>query len=122
MVARDGPAVVGMVSLLLLPSTARGGRGAMLEDTVIRPEARGGGAGSRQLQGAVACARAAGCLRLALLTDVDDVQAHAKQTPGARGYRGRLAGGGVPPPLSLRVETEVRLGDGHDAGNCETRG
>jgi len=28
----------------------------------------------------------------------------------------------VPLPLSLRVETEVRLGHGHDAGNRQTRG
>lgn len=72
---RDGPAVVGMVSLLLLPSTALGGRVALLEDMVVRPECRGSGAGSRLLAAALAAARAVGCLRVTLLTDGDNAAA-----------------------------------------------
>ncbi len=75
LVLRDGPAVVGMVSLLFLPSTALGGRVALLEDMVIRPDVRGGGAGSRLLREAVAFARSAGCLRITLLTDADNAAA-----------------------------------------------
>jgi len=59
LVLRDGPAAVGMVSLLFLPSTALGGRVAVLEDMVVRPDARGGGAGSRLLAAAADFARSA---------------------------------------------------------------
>jgi GNAT superfamily N-acetyltransferase len=72
LVLRDGPTAVGMVSLLFLPSTALGGRTALLEDMVVRPECRGGGAGSRLLQEAIRAARLAGCLRVTLLTDGDN--------------------------------------------------
>ena len=72
LVLRDGAAVVGMVCLLFLPSTALGGRVALLEDMVVRPGRRGQGAGSRLLEAAVATARAAGCLRITLLTDGDN--------------------------------------------------
>jgi GNAT superfamily N-acetyltransferase len=75
LVLRDGPTAVGMVSLLFLPSTALGGRVALLEDMVVRPDARGGGAGSRLLQAAIAFARSVGCLRITLLTDADNMAA-----------------------------------------------
>ena len=66
---RDGDMVSGMVSLLYTVSTARGGRVALLEDMVVRPELRGKGAGSMLLQSAVDHARAGGCSRITLLTD-----------------------------------------------------
>lgn len=75
LVLRDGSAAVGMVSLLFLPSAALGGRVALLEDMVVRPDRRGGGAGSRLLAAAVAAARDAGCLRITLLTDGDNAAA-----------------------------------------------
>ena len=75
LVLRDGPAVVGMVSLLFLTSTALGGRVALLEDMVVRPDARGGGAGARLVQAAVEFARSIGCLRITLLTDADNAAA-----------------------------------------------
>ncbi len=75
LVARDGSAVVGMLSLLFLPSTALGGRVALLEDMVVRPDARGVGIGARLLQTAIAFARSAGCLRVTLLTDGDNAAA-----------------------------------------------
>lgn len=66
---RDGEQAVGMVNLLYTVSTARGGRVAILEDMVVRPERRGSGAGAMLLQAAIAEARAAGCTRITLLTD-----------------------------------------------------
>lgn len=75
LVLRDGPLAVGMVSLLFLPSTALGGRVALLEDMVVRPDARGSGAGSRLLEAAVEFARSAGCLRVTLLADADNAAA-----------------------------------------------
>jgi GNAT superfamily N-acetyltransferase len=74
-VMRDGQAVVGMASLLFLPSTALGGRVALLEDMIVRPEYRGAGAGSHLIQAAIDFARSAGCLRVTLLTDQDNVSA-----------------------------------------------
>lgn len=61
--------VLGMVSLLYTVSTARGGCVALLEDLVVQPQRRNSGAGSILLQAAIAHARAAGCLRITLLTD-----------------------------------------------------
>lgn len=69
LVLRDGGAIIGMVSLLYLVSTALGGRVALLEDMVVEPERRGSGAGSLLLTAAIAHARDAGCLRITLLTD-----------------------------------------------------
>jgi len=66
---RDGQSVIGMVNLLFTVSTALGGRVAILEDMVVRPDCRCRGAGSMLLKAAVASARSAGCLRLTLLTD-----------------------------------------------------
>jgi GNAT superfamily N-acetyltransferase len=84
LVLRDGPAVVGMVSLLFLPSTALGGQVAILEDTVVRPDARGGGAGSRLLAAATEFAQSAGCLRITLLTDAQN--AAAQRFYGRHGF------------------------------------
>lgn len=75
LVLREATAVLGMVSLLFVPSTALGGRAALLEDMVVRPDARGRGAGSLLLRAAVAFARSAGCLRITLLTDADNAAA-----------------------------------------------
>ena len=69
LVLRDGSRVVGMVNLLYTISTACGGRVALLEDMVIRPGHRNGGAGSSLLRAAIERARAEGCARITLLTD-----------------------------------------------------
>jgi len=69
LVANEGETVLGMVILLYTVSTALGGRVALLEDMVVGPKARGGGVGSHLLQRAVAVAEAAGCLRITLFTD-----------------------------------------------------
>jgi GNAT superfamily N-acetyltransferase len=75
-VARDGARLVGMVSILRTVSTAEGGPAGLLEDLVVRPEARGKGLGSRLLAHAIAQARAEGLTRLTLLTDGDNFNAH----------------------------------------------
>jgi GNAT superfamily N-acetyltransferase len=50
LVLREGTAVIGMVNLLFTLSTGLGGRVAILEDMVVHPDHRGGGAGSKLLQ------------------------------------------------------------------------
>jgi ribosomal protein S18 acetylase RimI-like enzyme len=66
---REGKTVIGMVNLLFTVSTALGGRVAILEDMVVRPDCRSRGAGSMLLEAALAFARSSGCLRVTLLTD-----------------------------------------------------
>lgn len=75
LILREGAAVIAMVNLLFTVSTALGGRVALLEDMIVHPAHRGSGAGSRLLQAAVEFARSAGCLRITLLTDRDNVAA-----------------------------------------------
>ena len=72
LVARDEAAIVGMVNLLFTISTALGGRVALLEDMIVHPAQRGGGAGSELLRAAIEAAREAGCRRISLLTDRDN--------------------------------------------------
>ena len=73
---REGQSVVGMVNLLFTVSTALGGRVAILEDMVVRPDFRSRGAGSMLLEAALAFARSWGCLRVTLLTDSANEAAH----------------------------------------------
>jgi GNAT superfamily N-acetyltransferase len=74
-VARDAGKVLAMLSVLESVSTAEGGRAGLLEDMVVRPELRGQGIGARLLEYAVEQSRAAGLLRLTLLTDSDNERA-----------------------------------------------
>ncbi|BAL24755.1 GNAT family N-acetyltransferase [Azoarcus sp. KH32C] len=67
--------ILGAVSLLFVPSTALGGRAALLEDLVILPSRRGAGAGSLLMAETVALARALDCLRVTVLTDSDNLRA-----------------------------------------------
>lgn len=76
-VLEDEGELVGAVSLLFVPSTALGGKAALLEDMIIRPERRGAGLGSMLLGAAIEHARALGCLRVTVLTDSDNLKAHA---------------------------------------------
>ncbi len=69
LVLREASAVVGMVNLLYTISTACGGRVAIVEDMVVRPENRGRQFGSLSLQAAIEQAQAADCRRITLLTD-----------------------------------------------------
>jgi GNAT superfamily N-acetyltransferase len=75
-VAREDKRVIGMVSTLYTVSTAEGGKAAWLEDMVVQPDCRGRGVGAALLAHAVVGARDEGCLRLTLLIDEDNAQAH----------------------------------------------
>jgi GNAT superfamily N-acetyltransferase len=74
-VARDGSKVVAMASLLYTVSTAEGGRAALFEDLVVRPDYRKQGIGAQLLEYVIAQARAEGLLRLTLLTDMQNESA-----------------------------------------------
>ena len=76
-VAREGERVVAMASLLYTVSTAEGGRAALFEDLVVRPEHRGRGVGKALLGHVIEQARGDGILRLTLLTDADNDRAQA---------------------------------------------
>ena len=95
-VARDGPKVVAMASLLYTVSTAEGGKAALFEDLVVRSDYRKQGIGARLLEYVIEQARAEGVLRLTLLTDMQNEQAQAL-------YR-RLGFVGSPmKPMRLKV-------------------
>jgi GNAT superfamily N-acetyltransferase len=74
-VARDGKKVVAMSSLLFTVSTAEGGKAALFEDLVVRPEYRNQGIGAQLLEHVIGQAREQGVLRLTLLTDMQNEQA-----------------------------------------------
>jgi len=76
-VARLENRVVGMVMLLFTVSTALGERAALLEDMVVSPGCRGRGIGSKLLRHAVAFAETAGCKRITLLTDSENIEGQA---------------------------------------------
>jgi ribosomal protein S18 acetylase RimI-like enzyme len=63
------PAVVGMVSVQLVVSTAEGGLSGLVEDMVVAAGERGRGTGRLLLVRAEAWARARGTTRLQLLAD-----------------------------------------------------
>ena len=95
-VAKDGPKVVAMASMLYTVSTAEGGRAALFEDLVVRPDYRKQGIGARLLEYVIEQARAEGILRLTLLTDMQNEQAQAL-------YR-RLGFVGSPmKPMRLKI-------------------
>src|SRR5256885_385182 len=95
-VAKDGAKVVAMASLLYTVSTAEGGKAALFEDLVVRPDYRKQGIGARLLEYVIEQARAEGILRLTLLTDMQNEQAQAL-------YR-RLGFVGSPmKPMRLKV-------------------
>jgi GNAT superfamily N-acetyltransferase len=77
LVAAQNGKVGGMVSLLYTVSTALGGRVALLEDMVVGPEICRQGVGTQLLSAVIDHARQQGCLRITLLTDVDNQVAQA---------------------------------------------
>lgn len=96
-VARDGSRVVAMASLLFTVSTAEGGKAALFEDLVVRPDYRKQGIGARLLEYVIAQARAEGVLRMTLLTDIQNEQAQVL-------YR-RLGFVGSPmKPMRLKIK------------------
>src|SRR3954468_339135 len=96
-VAKDGPKVVAMASLLYTVSTAEGGKAGLFEDLVVRPDYRKQGIGARLLEYVIEQARAEGVLRLTLLTDMQNEQTQAL-------YR-RLGFVGSPmKPMRLKIK------------------
>lgn len=75
LVARHAGQAVGMAVLLFTISTALGGRVALLEDVVVRRDLRSRGIGAPLIEEAIRTARAEGCLRVTLLTDLDNTAA-----------------------------------------------
>lgn len=53
LVLREGPTVLGMVNVLYTVSTACGGRVAIVEDMIVRPEYRNRGLGSLMIRKAI---------------------------------------------------------------------
>jgi GNAT superfamily N-acetyltransferase len=96
-VAKDGPRVVAMASLLYTVSTAEGGKAALFEDLVVRPDYRKQGIGAKLLEYVIAQARAEGLVRITLLTDMQNEQAQVL-------YR-RLGFVGSPmKPMRLKIK------------------
>lgn len=77
LLAESDGQVIGMINLLYTVSTALGGRVALLEDMVVDRSFRGFGVGEKLLNAGLDQARADGCLRVTLLTDQDNGQAHS---------------------------------------------
>jgi ribosomal protein S18 acetylase RimI-like enzyme len=76
-VARESDQVVAMASLLYTVSTAEGGRAALFEDLIVRPECRRRGIATGLLRFIIDDARRLGVLRLTLLTDTQNERAQA---------------------------------------------
>ena len=96
-VARDGAKLVAMASLLYTVSTAEGGKAALFEDLVVRPDLRQQGIGAQLLDYVIAQARAEGVLRVTLLTDMQNENAQLL-------YRKRGFVGSPMKPMRLKLK------------------
>lgn len=76
LVAELSGSVVGMATAQVLVSTAEGGPALLLEDVVVRPEARGQGLGRALLRRLEDWGLALGATRLQLLADKHNSPAH----------------------------------------------
>ena len=90
--------MLGSVCILRSVSTVEGGPAGSLEDFIVRPEHRGQGIGKRLLAYAINQSRAAGLLRLILLTDGDN--ANAQRIYAKAGF---TRSGMLPMRLKLRL-------------------
>lgn len=72
LILKHDDSVIGMLSLLYLPSTAKGGKVALLEDLIVAKPWRHQGYGNMLLKAAESFAKQQGCLRITLLTDHDN--------------------------------------------------
>jgi GNAT superfamily N-acetyltransferase len=105
LVAREGSAIVGMVTLLFTVSTAVGARVCWLEDLVVHPNRRGGGIGTRLLRAAIDHATRRGPRRITLLTDGTNEGA-------ARLYRAHGFAPSAMVPLRLTLDPSGARSDG----------
>jgi GNAT superfamily N-acetyltransferase len=78
-VAVDGAgAVVGTFALLIMDRIGhRGSPSAVVDDVAVAPDRQGAGIGRRMMQVAMARARAAGCYKLMLSSNLKRTDAHA---------------------------------------------
>jgi len=77
LVADAGGLVVGMATAQVVISTAEGGPALLVEDVVVRPEARGQGIGRALLARIEAWGTGLGATRLQLLADKGNAPSHA---------------------------------------------
>ncbi len=77
LVAECAGAVVGMATAQVLVSTAEGGPALLLEDVVVRPEARGQGVGRALLASLETWGLGLGATRLQLLADTGNAPAQS---------------------------------------------
>lgn len=75
LLAEEDGRVVGMCTVQLTASTARGGLSAGVEDVVVDAPSRGRGVGRALLAAAAAWARGRGAVRIALLADETNLPA-----------------------------------------------
>lgn len=75
-VVTDGHRVIGMVSVQIMISTAVGGYSGMIEDFVVDQNCRNQNAGTKLINYLEAWARKNNILRLQLLADKDNINAH----------------------------------------------
>ncbi len=75
-VLRQNGHILAMLNLLFTISTAEGGFVIVLEDVIVHSQHRGQGFGDRLLQYAIHYAREKGFLRITLLTDRGNEEAH----------------------------------------------
>jgi len=69
---------LGTLTLFVLPLLGHGGAPeALVEDVAVHPDAQGQGVGRALMHAAMARARAAGCYKLALTSNLKRVDAHA---------------------------------------------
>lgn len=73
LVSRETDKIIGMVILLYSLSTALGARVSTLEDMIVLPDYRRQGIGETLIQHAIHTATQAGCQRITLLTDDENV-------------------------------------------------
>lgn len=75
-VSKENDHVVAMLTVLYSISTALGGRVATFEDMIVAEPYRAKGVGSAIINHALEYVKNIGCLRVSLLTDADNEQAH----------------------------------------------
>ncbi|HEX5478855.1 MAG TPA: GNAT family N-acetyltransferase [Dehalococcoidia bacterium] len=77
-VAERAGAVVGSVTLIVVTNLTHDGRPyGIIENVVVREDARRGGIGAALMREAIAAAREAGCYKVALTSNMRRAEAHA---------------------------------------------
>ena len=78
LVAERGGAVVGSVTLIVVPNLTHDGKPyGIIENVVVREDARRGGIGAALMRAAIAAAREAGCYKVALTSNLRRTDAHS---------------------------------------------